>query len=99
MAVRMSAGERTALSMDGDDSQRPNYSSALLHPVERDGRTAIAPPLAATRKHFVVAMFDANDVGERQGEPALGNCGRQSQVVRRIGKRDIVGVRLELVDE
>src|SRR5512138_89542 len=99
MAVRMSSGERTALSMDGDDSQRPNYSSALLHPVERDGRAAIAPPVAAARKHFVGPMLDANDVGERHGEPALSNGGRQSQVVRRIGECDIVRVRIESVDE
>src|SRR5512147_2395742 len=99
MAVRMSSGERTALSMDGDDSQRPNYSSALLHPVERDGRAAIAPPLAAARKHFVGPMFDSNDVGERHDDPALGNGGRQSQVVRWIGKGDIVRVRLESLDE
>src|SRR4030095_15406093 len=65
---------------------------------QRNHRSSVSAPFAITGKLFAHVMLDSEDVSERCGEPPLGQLGRETETVRRVGERDIVGERCELFD-
>src|SRR5262245_67956 len=69
-----------------------------LDPVERYDCTPV-PPWLATRQLLVEPVLYAQNVGERRLEPALGQLCREAEVVGRIGERDVVRMRLQLLHE
>src|SRR4051812_47801728 len=67
--------------------------------VEGDGGTTIPSLLASLGHGLERAMLDAEDVGERRGEPAFSDTRGEPLVVRRIREGDVVCVGVELLDE
>ena len=77
------------------DSAEP----ALLRPIERDHGAPVLPALAVAGQEFVQPVLDAEKIGERRLEPELGEVRRDALIIRRIGKRDVVRMRRERLDE
>src|SRR5262249_41335678 len=68
---------------------------SALQAVEADRRVAVRAAVRLAGKGFVRAVFDAEDRREPRREPEVGQPPRQLDVVRRIGKGDVVRGRFQ----
>src|SRR5437868_4047449 len=81
---------RTRAGIEGGSSVRP---------IKRDHGVSVTAPVPVAWQRFRRAMLDAENTGERTLDPVFGDCLGLLVVVRRIGKRDVVRIRVETFDE
>ena len=67
----------------------------FLVAVESDRGGAVASCIGCTREFFSRIVLDTEYPCKRPVEPDLGESGRRTSGIRRVGKRNVVRVRLE----
>src|SRR5678815_123641 len=68
----------------------------FLMAVESDRARAIAPGVSRSGQRFSRIVLDTEYPRKRPLEPDLGELSRCAPGIRRIGKRNVISVRLEL---
>src|SRR5471032_1732564 len=85
---------------EGSTSAPQNATrSASARAIEGDCSPTISALITAGRHRLECSMLHAEGIRERAGEPALGDLGRQTQIVRGIREGDVIGGFAQCFDE
>ncbi len=73
--------------------------SGLLSTIERDRRVTVSPSVSVLGKRVGGGVLHRQHAAEVEGEPGFNHTSSQPLMVRRIGKNDVVGTHLEILDK
>src|SRR4029453_12921494 len=87
---------RKAVYLTSHISPQPSRS---LGPIDCHSRTTINTPITRLGQRFMRVVLYSKDRRKGNALPLRGESRRHSQVVRRVGKRDVVSARTQLLGE